>query len=294
MSEQDVVAIGVLYRKARTSTNDRPFYLSEAGRALIKRKESLGHRQWQRWIRANEDVLGFNEPAARSLIQGAEWLAANWQLANELEEIVTSPRATQQELVRAAEIRQLIGFQFRPKYRGTIARRRNEWYTPHQYVSLARAVLGDIDIDPASNEHAQLTIKARQYFNKEQNGLHQPWYGRVWLNPPYQQPIMGKFISKLVTEWNSGRMTECIALTHNFTDAMWFHDAVSAADCICFTQGRVKFHDCDGGIAQPTQGQAFFYFGPKVEAFKHEFGRIGFIVRPEPDSWSRQRVRGSP
>jgi hypothetical protein len=290
MSEA-AIAIGVLYRKARTSSNDRPFYLSEAGKGLIKCKESLGHKQWQSWIRAHEDVLGFNEPAARSLIQGAEWLAANWQLANQLEEIVTNPCATVEDLARAAEIRQLISFQFRPKYRGTIARRRNEWYTPLEYISRARAVLGDIDLDPASCEQAQRTVKAKQYFDKEQNGLHQPWYGRVWLNSPYQQPTMGKFISKLISEWNSHRVSACIALTHNFTDAMWFHDAISAADCVCFTQGRIKFQDCDGGLAQPTQGQAFFYFGPQPDAFKHEFGRIGFIVRPEPDSWSRQRVR---
>jgi hypothetical protein len=111
------------------------------------------------------------------------------------------------------------------------------------------------------------------------------------LNPPYERPLINKFIRKLLMEWDSGRMTSCIALTHNYTDTAWFQDAASIADSVCFTQGRVRFYEPEGGIATPTQGQAFFYFGADVEAFKREFGRIGFIVRPQPHSWSRQRIR---
>ena len=28
-------------------------------------------------------------------------------------------------------------------------------------------------------------------------------------------------------------------LTHNFTDTVWFHEAINAANAICFTKGRV-------------------------------------------------------
>ena len=289
--DETVVTIGRLYRQAQTSSENRIFYLADAGNRLLKKKELLGHGQWLQWIRENHNVLGFADRGARSLIQGAQWMASNWQLADALEEIITNPTATVEDIARADEIRQLISGQFRPTLRGTLGRRRNEWYTPREYISLARAVLGDIDTDPASSERAQQVVKARQFFDQKQNGLHQAWHGRVWLNPPYSRSLIGKFVAKLLMEWDAGRISACIALTHNYTDTAWFQDAASAANVVCFTQGRVRFYEPDGVVAKPTQGQAFFYFGPDTDAFKHEFGRVGFIVRPEPDSWTRRRVR---
>jgi phage N-6-adenine-methyltransferase len=291
MIDQDAVSIGLLYSKAQTSAADRVFYFGEAGDRLLKKKESLSHGQWLPWIKANRSVLGFGQRGVRSLIQGAQWLASNWQLANTLEEIVTDPHATDHDLARADEIRTLISWQFLPRIRGTLGRRQNEWYTPKPIINSAYNVLGAIDLDPASNALAQETVKAQRYFDKDQDGLRQPWYGRVWLNPPYQRLLIGKFISKLLMEWNAGRVTECIALTHNYTDAMWFHDAASAADVVCFTQGRIRFYEPSGALAKPTQGQAFLYFGQQHDAFRREFGRLGLIVRPESDGWTRQRVR---
>jgi uncharacterized membrane-anchored protein len=67
-----------------------------------------------------------------------------------------------------------------------------EWYTPARYIELARGVMGGIDLDPASNAIAQQWIQADQYFTPTQNGLAQEWHGRVWLNPPYSQPAIGR------------------------------------------------------------------------------------------------------
>lgn len=156
----------------------------------------------------------------------------------------------------------------------------NEWFTPAECLAAARDVLGEIDLDPASSDAAQKIVQAKRYFTKEQDGLAQEWHGRVWLNPPYAQPHIADFVSKMVTEFLDGRVLSGIMLTHNYTDTAWFHEAVSAATAICFTRGRVKFYDAIGTVAAPTQGQAFFYFGDEVAKFAERFSTLGFIVLP--------------
>jgi phage N-6-adenine-methyltransferase len=153
----------------------------------------------------------------------------------------------------------------------------NEWYTPGQYIEAARLAMGGIDLDPATSKHGQEQIKAAQYFTSEENGLSKEWYGRVWLNPPYAQPLIYQFIEKLVQEYGEGRVQEAILLVHNYTDTRWFHLAESKASKICFTLGRVRFEKADGTVASPTQGQAFLYYGNNVESFERNFSEYGFI-----------------
>jgi phage N-6-adenine-methyltransferase len=157
----------------------------------------------------------------------------------------------------------------------------NEWYTPAKYIGLARRVLGAIDLDPASSDKAQETVQATKYFTAEQNGLNQEWHGRVWLNPPYAQPLIAHFADKIVTERTAGRVTEAIMLTHNYTDTGWFHKAASVADAICFTRGRIRFIDADSNEGgSTTQGQAFFYYGDDGDKFVSIFREIGLVVTP--------------
>ena len=155
-----------------------------------------------------------------------------------------------------------------------------EWYTPPQFLEAVRDVLGGFDLDPASCDAAQKHVQAARYFDKEHDGLGFEWRGRVWLNPPYSQPAIGEFVSKLLAELHAGRVTEAVMLTHNYTDTAWFHEAQSAATAICFTRGRVKFVNPAGETAAPTQGQAFFYFGSNPAPFVARFSEIGFVVRP--------------
>jgi phage N-6-adenine-methyltransferase len=155
----------------------------------------------------------------------------------------------------------------------------NEWFTPTEYIVLARKVLGTIDLDPATSAEAQKTIKAKAYFTKTDNGLTREWPGRVWLNPPYAQPHIADFVSKLCAEYKAKRTTQAILLTHNYTDNAWFHEIAANATAICFTRGRVKFYEGDK-VAAPTQGQAFSYFGSAVKKFASVFAGVGFVVVP--------------
>ena len=153
----------------------------------------------------------------------------------------------------------------------------NEWYTPPEYVEAARACLGSIDLDPATAPVAQKTVRAARFFTRDDDGLRHDWRGRVWLNPPYSQPDIARFIDKLLAEVDAGRSTQAILLTHNYTDTGWFHAAAGRCAAICFTRGRIRFVSASGEIAAPTQGQAFFYFGAGTDRFHETFGSFGFI-----------------
>jgi ParB family chromosome partitioning protein len=167
----------------------------------------------------------------------------------------------------------------RPTVRGTFGTGENEWYTPAEYIEIVRAALGGkIDVDPASSDVAQTTVAAAVYYTTENDGLKQEWSGTVYLNPPYAQPIMSEFVSKLIIEIGAKRTKAAILLTHNYTDTAWFQEAAGIADAICFTRGRVKFVDPNGNVAAPTQGQAFFYFGKNIKEFYQQFSSIGFVM----------------
>ena len=187
-------------------------------------------------------------------------------------------------IVAAIEEEQQIGLsriEMDKTIRGTQGTGDDQWFTPDTplwpIITLARAVLGGIDLDPASHELAQETVQAERYFTADDDGLSHEWHGRVWLNPPYSQPLIENFVSKMVTERLASHVTAAIMLTHNYSDTAWFHEAATVADAICFTRGRVKFVSPDGEPCAPTQGQALFYFGNDVEKFTTCFRSIGFV-----------------
>ncbi len=130
----------------------------------------------------------------------------------------------------------------------------NEWYTPAEYIEMARQVLGVINLDPATSETANRVVQAEQIFTLQDNGLVQEWHGNVWMNPPYSQPHIQLFIEKMVSEVEAGRAQQAIALTHNYTDTAWFHCAAEHCQAICFTRGRIAFLSPDGDKAAPTRG----------------------------------------
>lgn len=166
----------------------------------------------------------------------------------------------------------------RAHVRGTFGTGENEWYTPADLIERARAALGGIDLDPASSAMAQKAIKAGAYYDEKRNGLAHNWGGRVWLNPPYAQPLISQFMEKLRDEYQAGRVKAAITLTHNYTDTRWFQDSAAVASAICFPRGRVKFEGASGEVASPTQGQAFMFFGVDPSPFIHGFSDLGFVA----------------
>ena len=156
----------------------------------------------------------------------------------------------------------------------------NEWFTPAEYIEKARETLGRIDLDPASHVLAQKTVRADMFFTAAEDGLNQSWFGRVWLNPPYNRALLSPFIDRLILEYTRGAIEQAILLTHNYTDTEWFHAAVRTSQAICLLRGRIHFLAPSGDECSPTRGQTFFYFGRDDGPFRRAFSDIGLIMRP--------------
>lgn len=111
----------------------------------------------------------------------------------------------------------------------------DEWLTPPSIIS----ALGPFDLDPCSPINRPWDTAASHY-SKLDNGLIQPWYGRVWLNPPYGRETFTWM--KRLAEHSNG-----IALIFARTETKGFHAQIwNKAKAIFFFEGRLKFHYVNG------------------------------------------------
>lgn len=156
----------------------------------------------------------------------------------------------------------------------------NEWYTPAPFIEAAREVMERIDLDPASCEYANRTVRALVFFTQEDDGLSSEWHGNVWLNPPYgrddgesNQAIWSR---RLMDEYAAGRVTQAILLVNAVPGNSWFVPLKRFP--ICFPDSRIRFYNEDTEAGQPTHSNALIYFGPNRDRFEEVFSRFGAVM----------------
>jgi len=79
---------------------------------------------------------------------------------------------------------------FRTPQQGTTS---DDYYTPPIVFETLNI---DFDLDVSAPPGGVPWIPCKRYFTQEDNGLAQPWHGKVWMNPPYSQttPWVHKFM----------------------------------------------------------------------------------------------------
>lgn len=197
-----------------------------------------------------------------------------------------------------------------------------EHYTPPAILVAARAVMGGIDLDPASTPTVNAAhVHADAIFTKADNGLTRAWRGRVWLNPPggklkkdaqgvYQVIEKGPgdssaavWWSKLVDEYVSGRVTQALFLGFTLELLRSSQDAaIWPGDLpFCVPSSRIKFWQERNGVfvegKSPTHANVIAYLPPKnghraeaVAHFARAFAAFGKVSLPS----SSQAEKGKP
>jgi len=152
----------------------------------------------------------------------------------------------------------------------------DEYYTPTYIVDPARQVLGTIDLDPASCASAQRVIQAEAYFTKADDGLSAPWYGTLWLNPPYSNPF--PWIEKLFAEYNAGRVTAAMVLVNTANSPKWARLLWQSQGSVCLLSSRLKFWRTDKPEGKGfDRDQMIWYIGPNANKFRQVFAAYGAI-----------------
>lgn len=137
----------------------------------------------------------------------------------------------------------------------------DEWLTPIHIV----ASCGVFDLDPCAPE-VRPWPTAKHHFTKKDDGLAQPWFGRVWMNPPFGAQV-GIWLAKLKAHGNGIALVAARTETRRWFDHIW-----NDATAILFLKTpRPHFHYVDGSRAKDNSGApiALIAYGlPNAEALR--------------------------
>ena len=115
------------------------------------------------------------------------------------------------------------------------SKRNDRWLTPPSVVE----ALGMFDLDPCGAPGHELA--ARTYLQEDgDDGLADPWFGRVWLNPPYGR-TMRVWVERLVEHGVGTALIPVAAGTK-----LWQEVVFKEASAIHFYRHRIKFLRRDG------------------------------------------------
>ena len=145
------------------------------------------------------------------------------------------------------------------------------WLTPPHILD----ALGKFDLDPCAAPDPKPWPTADTHYTLPTDGLAEPWFGRVWLNPPYSREAV-KWLRKLA---DHGTGT---ALVFARTETSWFVETVwERATAVLFLHGRLHFHYADGTRAAANAGapSCLVAYGRRDADILAECGLTGTFVR---------------
>jgi hypothetical protein len=118
----------------------------------------------------------------------------------------------------------------------------DEWLTPPEII----APLGVFDLDPADAVDSPFKTAKASYTSE---GLIKEWFGRVWLNPPFNRYQRPEWMRRMAEHGNGIMLIPAACETEAFYKYVW-----NTASGILFLKGRPHFHYIDGSRAKANSG----------------------------------------
>ena len=149
-----------------------------------------------------------------------------------------------------------------------------EWLTPPELIR----ALGEFDLDPCAPRHRPWPT-AKCHYTLQEDGLRQPWFGRVWLNPPYGHETP-RWLARLSRHGNGIALVFARTETRMFFQYIW-----EQAHAILFLRGRLTFYNQDGTRPNSSGGapSCLVAYGQANAVALAESGLDGKLVRLAPD-----------
>jgi hypothetical protein len=171
------------------------------------------------------------------------------------------------------------------------------WLTPPHIIE-ALGGRESFDLDPCAPPDSPLPT-ALACWTEADNGLIQPWVGRVFLNPPYERPLIGQFLARMVNHGVG------VALIFARSETAHYQDLVlGAADALFHIRGRLHFHHPDGRRAKHNCGapSSLVAYGARDAEILSELALDGHfqplrfrfmpVIAPRrPGSWAEELAR---
>lgn len=183
-----------------------------------------------------------------------------------------------------------------------------EWYTPSPFVEAARTVMGAIDLDPASHEEANRTVKAARFFDRETNGLRQEWHGRAFVNPPGGE--VANFWNRMMHQWRLCNLDQAVWIGYSLEQLQTLQISADGGRpgsmlvaayqtpldfSMCVPRRRIAFVENEAKRAervekliaagktpnqksQPSHANYITYLGTNKDEFSRVFSQFGQVV----------------
>ena len=132
-----------------------------------------------------------------------------------------------------------------------------EWKTPQKlYDDLNEEF--HFDLDPCTTKDNPLGTP--HFYTKEDNGLEKPWFGTVFVNPPYNRAVERWIIKQHNEHVLNDKVEKIVFLLPARTDVRWFHTFIYDSiehkffdDVeVRFIKGRLKFGNAKNTAPFPS------------------------------------------
>ena len=168
--------------------------------------------------------------------------------------------------------------------------RTDRWFTPEYLIEMAKAVLGDIDLDPASEELANRAIQAKTIITQERDGLTTEWSeGSIFLNPPggklKNRSLSALFWAKLMDHKQNCKLTHAIYIGFSLEQlaiSQSYHELKMLDFPLCVPRKRIKFDNPVVAKHAPSHSNVIIYVPgavDKTDLFLETFSTIGACKR---------------